>query len=223
MDTLQQKLQQLQDLGYQEMQIRIIPNINVQKIIGVRTPVLRQLAKSFPQSEEFLNSLPHAFFEEDQIHAFLLSSGQSFQDVVAKVDVFLPHVDNWATCDQMNPKIFRKHRAELLPYIEKWISSEHTYAIRFGIKMLMDHFLEEDFSPYYLELVASIYTEEYYVRMMIAWYFATALAKQYEAAYPYLVQHRLERWIHNKTIQKAVESFRISQEHKEQLKMLRHS
>lgn len=220
-EELLQKLFSLRDPVYQSFQTRILPNIPAESIIGTRTPELRQIAKSMDDSQYFLSALPHTYFEENQIHAFLLSEKKDFDETIQAINSFLPYIDNWSTCDQLSPKVFRKHHSELLPYIQQWLHSTDTYAIRFAIKVLMDHFLEEDFSPEHPDWVASVHSEEYYIRMVIAWYFATALAKQYDAVYPYLTGYRLEKWIHNKTIQKAVESFRISQTQKEQLKKLR--
>lgn len=211
----------LQDTKYQEMQQRLIPNIDPETIIGVRTPDLRRLAKNMEDGESFKNALPHRYFEENQVHIFLLERGKNFETTVSEVETFLPYVDNWATCDQLSPKVFKKHRKELLPYIHRWLASEHPYTIRFGIEMLMSHYLEEDFDPAYPELVAAARHGDYYVKMMVAWYFATALVKQYDAVFPYISGYRLEKWTHNKTIQKAVESFRITPEQKELLKQYR--
>jgi len=220
-EVLIQTLMQLQDADYQAFQARLIPNIPAERIIGVRTPELRKLAKQLPDAASFLEALPHGYFEENQLHSFLLSEGKDFGSVIQEIDRFLPYVDNWATCDQLSPKAFKKHRQELLPYIEKWIESPEAYAVRFAIKMLMEHFLEEDFSVCYPEMVAAVRREEYYIRMMAAWYFATALAKQYDAAWPFLSNRKLEPWTHNKAIQKAIESYRITPEQKEFLKKLR--
>ena len=211
----------LQDPKYREMQIRLIPNIAPEMIIGVRTPDLRRLAKELVDCGVFINNLPHDNFEENQIHSFLLGSGKDFANTVAQVDAFLPYVDNWATCDQLSPKIFKKHRQELLSYIFRWIESDHPYTIRFGIEMLMVHFLDEEFVPQYLSLVAGIMHEDYYVKMMVAWYFATALAKQFDSTFPYISGYRLEKWTHNKAIQKSVESYRITPEQKEILRQYR--
>lgn len=210
-----------QDPAYRDFQARLIPNISKDTIIGVRTPDLRRIAKGLEEKDEFLHQLPHRYFEENQVHAFILERCRDYEKTIALVEDFLPYVDNWATCDQLSPKVFRKHREDLLTHIPAWLRSEHTYAVRFGIGMLMSHYLDEDFSPEYLNWVASVRREEYYIRMMAAWYFATALAKQYDSAIPYLTQHRLEPWVHNKTIQKAVESFRITDEQKTYLKTLR--
>lgn len=219
--TLPEQLSALQDLGYRDFQSRLIPNLAPELIIGVRTPELRKLAKQMTDAEVFKKSLPHVYFEEYQLHSFLLADGKNFEKTIADVEAFLPYVDNWATCDQLTPQIFKKHRSELLPFIRRWLKSDHTYTVRFGIKMLMDHFLEEDFSPEYPELAAKVRHEDYYVRMMVAWYFATALAKQHDAVRPYITEQRLDKWIHNKTIQKAVESYRITPEQKEFLKKYR--
>ena len=204
--------------GYRDLQIRTIPNIDPDSIIGVRTPELRSLAKKC--SPDCVSGLPHRYFEENQIHAFIISSFKDFDTCISEVGKFLPYVDNWATCDQMNPKVFTKHRKELLKHINKWIKSKDTYTVRFAIKMLMDHFLEEDFDDKYLEMVASVRSDEYYVQMMAAWYFATALAKQYNAVIPYLEEHRLDPAVHKKTVRKAIESFRVSDEHKMYLRSL---
>ena len=216
-DEILQRLFTLQDLEYQVFQSKLIPTIAPERMIGVRTPALRVMAKEFSKRDdvvEFLTALPHRYFDENQLHAFIISLGKDYSATVAAVDAFLPYVDNWATCDQLSPTVFRKHHAELLPEIWRWMASEQTYTIRFGIGMLMQHYLDADFDPTYLECVAALRSDEYYVNMMIAWYFATALAKQYDAALPYLEGQRLDTWTHNKTIQKAVESFRITPERK---------
>lgn len=215
------KLLPMQEEAYRAMQCRIIPNIDPETIIGVRTPLLREIAKQLPEKEAFLQQLPHRYFEENQIHAFLLERGKDFEETVHQVERFLPYVDNWATCDQLRPRIFARHHRELLPYIERWLHSDQTYTVRFGMGMLMTHFLDGDFQPEYLQWVIDAQREEYYVRMMAAWYFATALAKQYEAAKPYIVEYRLEKWTHNKAIQKSVESYRITPEQKAELKSYR--
>ena len=218
------ELMKLQDSGYRDLQTGIIPTVDKDSIIGVRTPALRTLAKEFGKREdiaEFLDDLPHKYFDENQLHAFILSGMKDAKSCIELVDKFLPYVDNWATCDQMSPKVFRKNKALLLEYVNTWIKSEHTYVKRFAIGMLMEHFLDEDFKTSYLTKVAKIRSDEYYVNMMIAWYFATALAKQYEAALPYIEEQKLDKWTHNKAIQKAVESYRITPEQKEYLKTLK--
>ena len=223
-DDIRKELKKFQDKGYREMQVTIIPTVDADSIIGVRTPALRQLAKEFSKREdiiEFLSDLPHKFFEENQLHAFILSGMKDAERCIRLVDEFLPYVDNWATCDQMSPKIFKKHKQLLLEYVDKWIKSDHTYVKRFAIGMLMEHFLDEDFKTSYLTKVSKIRSEEYYVNMMIAWYFATALAKQYEDTLPFIEKQKLDKWTHNKSIQKAVESYRITPEQKEYLKTLK--
>ena len=222
--SIRETLFSLREEKYAAFQARLIPNVAPERVIGVRTPALRKLAKTLRgsgQAEEFLKALPHEFFEENNLHAFLLCEMKDFEACVQAVEDFLPYVDNWATCDQMSPGVFRQNKQALLPPIRRWIASEQCYTRRFGIGMLMSHFLDEDFREEYLSLVSDIRSEEYYVNMMIAWYFATALAKQYEAALPYLENRRLAPWVHNKAIQKALESFRVSDEHKNYLRTLK--
>lgn len=224
LEEIRSRLFELQDNAYRDFQSRLIPTVDPSWIIGVRTPALRSFAKELARSEEigtFLDDLPHRYFDEDQLHAFIISGIKDFGDTLDRVDRFLPYVNNWATCDQMSPKIFKKHRQELLPSIMKWIASEQVYTIRFGIGMLMEHFLDEDFDIAYPQIVSRLRSDAYYVRMMQAWYFATALAKQYDAVLPFLTTHQLEPWTHNKTIQKAVESYRITEEQKNHLKSLK--
>lgn len=223
MKEITDRLFSLQDPKYREMQVKIIPNIPPESIIGVRTPALRDLAKKLPAETAgpFLEELPHRYFDEDQLHAFVLSGMKDYDICMAALERFLPYVNNWATCDQMSPKVFKKHKTELLKHIEKWLDSGETYTVRFGIGMLMEHFLDADFDQRYPEMVAGVVSEEYYVNMMIAWYFATALAKQYEAVLPFVKDRRLSRWTHNKTIQKAVESYRITPEQKAYLRTLK--
>ena len=222
-EAIRQELFRRRDEGYRALQAKILPTVPAERIIGVRTPALRSYAKELTRegAAAFLNDLPHAYFDEDQLHAFLLSEIKDFDRCVAAVDRFLPYVDNWATSDQLSPKCFKKHRQALLPYIERWIDSGETYPVRFGVGMLMQHYLDEAFDPRYLQTVADIRSEAYYVNMMRAWYFATALAKQYEAALPYLEQRRLDPWTHQRAIQKAVESYRVSAAQKQYLKTLR--
>ncbi|MCR5005461.1 MAG: DNA alkylation repair protein [Clostridiales bacterium] len=223
-EEIRNRLYELQDPAYGDFQARLIPTVDPERIIGVRTPELRSLAKELAKREEierFLEDLPHRFFDEDQLHAFIISLTKDLRTALEQVDRFLPFVDNWATCDQMSPKVFKKHHQELLPMIKTWVISGEIYTIRFGVGMLMQHFLDEDFDIAYPHIVAGIRSEAYYVRMMQAWYFATALAKQYEAVLPFLVEQRLDPWTHNKTIQKAVESYRITAEQKLYLKSLK--
>ena len=220
---IRKELYLLQDLKYRDLQIRTIPTVPPETIIGVRTPDLRRMAAQLAKAEEvrlFLRCLPHAFFEENQLHAFFVSQMKDYGECLRELNRFLPFTDNWATCDQMSPRVFRKHRPELLDSVREWIASPETYTVRFGIGTLMEHYLDEDFDLSYPELVASVRSDEYYVNMMIAWYFATALAKQYDAVLPFIEDHRLDPWTHNKTIRKAVESFRITPEQKAYLKTL---
>ena len=214
----------MRDPAYAEFQRKLLPTVAPERIVGVRTPQLRQYAAKLSKTEEagaFLASLPHAYFEENQLHAFILSEMRDFTACAEAVDRFLPFVDNWATCDQPSPRAFRKNKEALLGWIVRWMDSVETYTVRFGIKMLMDHFLDEDFDTAYPARVAEIRSEEYYVRMMAAWYFATALAKQYDAALPLIRDRRLDRWTHNRAIQKAIESRRITPDQKAFLRSLR--
>ena len=223
-EQIRPELFSLRDETYREFQSKLLPTVPPERIIGVRTPEMRALAKRLYRSgeaAEFLSELPHSYFDENQLHAFLLSEMKDFDACLSAVERFLPFVDNWATCDQLSPKVFRKHRTALLEPVRRWIHSGETYTVRFGLGMLMEHWLDADFDPAYLELAASVRSEEYYVRMMQAWYFATALAKQYGAALPFLERQRLDAWTHNKAIRKAVESDRIGPEQKDYLRTLR--
>ena len=214
----------LQDLKYRDFQAKLMPTVDPETVIGVRTPELRRLAKEYaktPESREFLKLLPHRYYEENNLHGFLLETVKDYGQAMEYVENFLPYINNWATCDMVCPKVFGKHLPELLEKIRVWIASSETYTVRFGLGMLMRFYLDEAFRPEYLELAASLRSEEYYVNMMTAWYFATALAKQYGAALPYLQERRLDPWTHNKTIQKALESRRISEEQKTCLRALR--
>lgn len=223
-DDIRKELYAQQDLGYKALQERTINNIDPDSIIGVRTPALRAYAKELGKREDvsvFLKDVPHKFFDEDQLHAFIISGMKDYDACMNELEKFLPYVNNWATCDQMSPKVFKKHKAELLKHIKVWIKSKETYTIRFGVGMLMEHFLDEDFDPKYPEMVSKLRSEEYYVNMMIAWYYATALAKQYEAVISYIEENRLAVWTHNKAIQKSIESYRITPEQKEYLRSLK--
>ena len=222
--SVRQRILALRDPDYAVFLRRLLPTLPPERIVGVRTPALRALAKELagtPQAQALLRDLPHFYFEENNLHAFLLARQKEFGAALAGVEAFLPLVDNWATCDQMNPRAFRGRLPELLPAVRAWLASGETYTVRFALGMLMAHGLDEAFAPDYLALAASAREDDYYVRMMVAWYFATALAKQWDAALPYLTECRLETWTHNKTIQKAVESFRITPQHKEALRALR--
>lgn len=224
MEAITQKLFELSDTKYRDFNAKLLPTVNKATIIGVRTPALRKLAKEITGSTEaknFMQELPHTYYDENQLHTFLISACKGYDICMEQIENFLPYIDNWATCDQLSPKILQKNPQDLLLRIQKWLASEHTYTIRFGIKMLMSFYLDTGFCHQYLAWVASVRSEEYYVKMMIAWYFATALAKQYDAAVPYLEQKKLEQWTHRKTIQKACESYRITTEQKTYLRTLR--
>ncbi len=222
--SIQSRLFQLQDLKYKDFHCRLMPNVDPDRVIGVRTPQLRHLAKELsgtPEAASFLRELPHRYYDENNLHGFLISNGKDYLWVMARLEEFLPFVDNWATCDLLSPKSFKKHLPELLEPIKGWLASDHEYTVRFGIGTLMSFYLDNAFSPEYLDWVAAIHREEYYVNMMIAWYFATALAKQYDWTLPYLQARRLDPFTHNKTIQKAVESTRLTQAQKADLRALR--
>lgn len=206
---------------------RIIPNVDPKTILGIKTPELRALAKELladlkgaalaPAAQKFLSDLPHKYFEENQLHGFVVSGIKDFDQCAAELERFLPYIDNWATCDQASPACFKKHKAELLPRVQKWIKAKHVYTVRFAIVNLMKHFLDEEFKPEFLKIVAAVKSDEYYIKMAVAWFFAEALAKQWDAALPYIKAKRLEAWTHNKAVQKARESFRVSDERKELL------
>ena len=218
------KLISLQDLKYRDMQIKIIPNIDPASIIGVRTPELKKIAKEMYRSGEyrsFIKKLPHDHFEENQLHAFIICEMKDLAECFDEVEHFLPYVDNWATCDQMSPKIFKKNKDELLKHIKTWIGSDRTYTVRFGVGMLMQHYLDDDYDEKYPKMVAGLRSDEYYINMMIARYFATALAKQYESVLPYIEENKLDDWTHNKAIQNSLESFRVTDEHKKYLRSLK--
>ena len=223
-DSIINRLLDLQDLKYKDFHSKLMPTVNPEKVIGVRTPDLRKLAKELKNDENitaFISSLPHDYYEEDNLHAFLIEQIKDYDDCIREVNRFLPFVDNWATCDMMRPKIFRKHLPELLTEIEKWLVSGETYTIRFGIECLLCYYLDDCFSPEFPQAVASVCSDEYYVRMMQAWYFATALAKRFDEIVPYLEQNRLDADVHNKTIRKAIESYRITDEQKSYLRSLK--
>ena len=214
----------LKDDKLKEFQAKLIPTIDINTIIGIKTPVLRNIAKDMiknNEAEEFINKLPHQYFEENQIHAFILSELKDYDKCVKEVDIFLDYVDNWATCDQMSPKIFKKHLEELRIKILEWINSNQTYKIRFGVSMLLEFYLDDCFKESDLEIVSNIKSDEYYVNMMVAWYFSTSLVKQYNSAIKYIENKKLDKFCHNKTIQKAIESFRISDEKKDYLRTLK--
>ena len=212
-ERIQAQLWELQDAAYKDFHAKLIPTVDPDTIIGVRTPQVRALSKKWakdPQIGEFLAELPHRYYDENNVHAFVVEQIRDYGECLAQTERFLPYMDNWATCDMMVPKVFAKHKKELLESVKKWIASDKTYTVRFGVGMLMRFFLEEDFSTEYLDWVVGIQSEEYYINMMRAWYFATALAKQYEATLPYIEEKRLDPWTHNKAIQKARESNRMT-------------
>ena len=222
--TLYKRLTAVRDEAYRDFLSRLVPNIDPDTILGVRTPALRAIAKEVfegPDRDAFLSDLPHRYYEENLVHFFMIAMIRDFDTCVKATETFLPYVGCWPLSDQATPKAFRKNRQKLLPYIERWIASEHVYTARFGIRMLMNEFLDTDFKPEYPELVASKKGEDYYLKMMIAWYFATALAKRYDEIVPYFETRRLDEWVHKKAIRKAVESFRVTDAHKTYLKTLR--
>lgn len=224
MTNIQKQLFALQDKKYREFHSKLIPTIDKKTIIGVRVPVLRKFAQELDEktTTTFLQKLPHQYYEENQLHAILLSGLKDYGQCLAAVNKFLPYVDNWATCDLLRPKIFAKYHKELIKEIPVWLQSDKTYTVRFGIEMLLVHFLDKDFQKKYLDWVAKIQSEEYYVRMMQAWFFAEAAAKQYEAVLPCFEKQKLESWTHNKAIQKACESFRVVEDRKEYLRKLKY-
>lgn len=230
--NIQMDLWELKDEAYREFQSKLIPNVNPEHIIGVRTPALRSYAKKLLREakkdlcvqtaiDSFMAALPHTYYDENNLHGFLIEGIKDYDACLAALNCFLPFVDNWATCDMMSPKILGTDLTKLLSAVNEWLSSDHTYTVRYGIRMLMRYYLDEHFMPDYLDLVAKQCCEEYYINMMVAWYFATALARQYETVLPFLEQKRLPEWTHNKAIQKAVESRRITQEQKNYLKTLK--
>lgn len=222
--TLYDRLMEVRDDAYQAFQMKLVPNVPPETILGVRTPDMRAIAREVFESEDreaFLNTLPHPYYEENLIHFFVLAMIRDFDACIRGVETFLPYVDCWPVSDQATPKAFRKNHTKLLPYIEKWIASDHVYTARFGLRMLMNEFLDQDFKPEYLALAASKQGEDYYLKMMVAWFFATALAKRYDETLPYLEDRRLDEWVHRKAIQKALESYRVTDAHKEYLKTLR--
>lgn len=224
MDKIKEDLFKLQDKKYRDFQVKLIPTVDKDNIIGVRTPGLRSYAKNLVKNNEylsFLNDLPHKYFDENQLHAFIISEIKDYEKCITYINEFLPYVDNWATCDQMSPKIFKKHHDTLINHIKTWLKSKKIYTIRFGIGMLMQHYLDDDFKEEYLDLVIRIKSEEYYINMMRAWYFATALAKQYDSVISIIENKSLDVWTHNKTIQKSIESYRINDNQKNYLKSLK--
>lgn len=222
--NIQKELFALRDISYGDFQAKLVPNIPRELLIGVRVPEARKLAKRLakePEASEFLKDLPHKYYDENILHALLISEMRDYDACIVAIDEFLPYIDNWAVCDILSPKIFKEHKTSLLEKIKEWSASDKTFTCRFGLEMLMSYFLDNDFKPDYLEITTSVHSEEYYVRMMIAWFFATALAKQWDASIKYIEDNRLDTWTHNKAIQKARESRRIAQKQKEYLKLLK--
>ena len=223
MDSIKEQLFKLQDKKYQELQSKIIPNIDSSTIIGVRTPEIKKLAKEVVKGDykPFLEELPHKYYDENQLHAFIISEIKDYDECIKYINEFLPYIDNWATCDTLIPKVFKKNPDKLIIEVKKWIKSKDTYTIRYGIGTLMRFYLNDEFKEEYLKLVSKITSNEYYVNMMIAWYYATALAKQYDSTIKYIESNKLDTWVHNKTIQKAIESYRITEQQKEYLRTLK--
>ena len=220
-NEIKKELLSMQDKEYKAFHSKLMPTINPDTIIGIRVPVLRSFAKRLSKETDinnFLNELPHQYYEENNLHAFLIEQIKDFETCISEVNKFLPYIDNWATCDSLRPKCFGKNREKLICYVYNWLKSNKTYTVRYAIEMLMLYFLDEDYKIDYSDTISAIKSDEYYINMMIAWYFATALAKQWEKIIPYIENYRLDEWIHNKTIQKAIESYRITADQKEYLK-----
>ncbi|MBO5715482.1 MAG: DNA alkylation repair protein [Clostridia bacterium] len=221
-----QKLFDMQDIKYRDFTSKLIPNISPDSMIGVRLPQVKKLAKEIYKSGEyinFVNSLPHTYFEEYHLHCYIISEIKDFEVFINELERLLPYIDNWSVCDSLRPKCFAKNKEKALIYIKKWLKSDKIYTQRFAIEMLMVHFLDEDFSTEYPDLVSKTRGEDYYLKMMVAWYFATALAKQYDEILPFIEKHRIkDKWTHNKAIQKAVESYRVSDDKKAHLKCLKY-
>ena len=224
MEEIQKQLFELQDMAYRDFHSRLMPDIDKETVIGIRVPMLRKYAKSIAGTElaeKFIKELPHCYYEENNLHMMLITGIKDYDRCLTEIERFLPYIDHWATCDCPAPKCFENHKEDLLPVIKRWIASSETYTIRYGIGMLMRLYLDADFDPEYVRIVAEVKSDEYYVNMMIAWYMATALAKQWDAVIPYIEEHRMSDWVHRKTIQKAVESYRITDEQKRYLKEYR--
>ncbi|MBE6681262.1 MAG: DNA alkylation repair protein [Ruminococcaceae bacterium] len=224
-DEIREKLLNMQDTAYRDFHSRLIPTVDKSRVIGVRTPQLRKFSKELVKHFDvsaFLSDLPHYFYEENNLHAFIIESFHDFDTCTAALDIFLPYVDNWATCDGLRPKCFYKNSDKLADKALFWIKDERTYVKRFGIGVLMNHFLDDKFDERFLKIVSQIESDEYYIKMMVAWYFATALAKQFDVSVLIIENRILDRWTHNKTIQKAVESYRITKEQKDYLKTLKY-
>ncbi len=216
----------MEDLEYKEFHRKLIPTVDPNTIIGIRTPRLRKYAKKLMKKDEkeaflFLEDLPHCYYEENNLHGFLIETMKDFEKTLTYTETFLPYIDNWATCDSFAPKVFKKHPKTVFEKAEKWIESSHTYTVRYGIKIFLSNYLDKEFRPEILDFICNINREEYYIKMMIAWFFSTAIIKQGNYALPYLENQTLDTWTHNKTIQKCIDSFRVSEEDKSYLRTLR--
>lgn len=214
----------MSDSAYRDFHSRLVPGLDKERIIGVRTPILKKYAEVIAKQQgisDFLVDLPHKYYEENNLHAYIIALMSDFDSCVDALEAFLPYIDNWATCDGLRPKCFTENRDRLVPKALEWISDDRTYVKRFGIQVIMNHFLDDCFDERYNSIISSVRSDEYYVNMMVAWYFATALAKQYDKTVVYLENRMLDKWTHNKTIQKAIESYRISDETKIYLKTLK--
>ncbi len=222
--TILERMFELRDEKYAGFQAKLTPGIKPELFIGVRIPVLRSLAKEYyaePEHEQFIKELPHKYYDENMLHGLLIEQIKDYGKCIDEIEKFLPYVDNWAVCDIMSPKVLKKNKDKLIVKIREWVKSDETYTCRFGMEMLMSHFLDDDFEAEYLEIPAAVRSEEYYVNMMTAWFFATALAKQWDDTIPYITGQRLDKWTHNKTIQKSIESRRVSKEKKDYLRTLK--
>ena len=219
--TVQKMLISMGEGEYREFSSKLMPTVEKSKVIGIRIPILRNFAKELENYEDFLNDLPHKYFEENNLHAFLIERERDFDRCIELIDAFLPYIDNWATCDSMKPKVLKKEPKKLLKHIKKWIKSKEVYTVRYAINLLMSFYLDDNFDKDHLMIVANVKSGEYYINMMRAWYFATALAKRYKETIPYIENDELDTWTHNKIIQKSIESFRISKEQKQYLKTLK--
>ncbi len=226
MIDIKAELLQMSDYEYKKFHSKLMPTISVERVIGVRTPLLRRFATKLYRYdinayENFLRHLPHEYYEENNLHAFLIEKIEDYDKCMEEVNLFLPYIDNWATCDCMSPKVFAKNKDRLYEQIKIWLTAKHTYTVRYAIKTLMSFYSKESFDIKHIELITNISSEEYYIKMAVAWYFATVLAFHYDEVICILREHRLDTWIHNKTIQKAIESYRVSDEHKTELKLLK--
>ena len=224
-NSIVEHLYDMQDLQYRDFVAKLTPSLNKDNIIGVRTPMLRKYAKQLQKSDDkysFLSNLPHRYYEENNLHGMLLKDMNADIDVVLDyINIFLPYIDNWATCDTLTPKLFAKYPLKVRECIDSWLKSEHIYTIRFAIVVLMQLYLDKNFDERDLETLAGIKSDEYYVNMALAWYYSTAFVKQYDTTVQIFEKKMLDKWVHNKSIQKAIESYRISPQKKDYLSKLR--